>query len=213
MVTPESFSARRYFQSAAILRIEPGGGLVEEEQARVVHQRLRKIEALAHPSREGAGPALGHVGEVDDLEQLVGFGRRRSGGEPVEPTLEHEVLVAGEVVIDAHALSGVADPMASLLRLLRHVDAVHHHPARRGSQQGHPDADGGGLPRSVGAEEAEYLSFFYTEADAVHRSYTARIDLHQVVGFEYRHRGCPPSCRMVRSERRPVKVAARRVPA
>ena len=48
---------------------------------------------------------------------------------------------------------------------------------------------GGCLPRSVGAQEAETATFGYLEADAVHSAHP-RIDLDQVARFdEGRHKG------------------------
>ena len=53
------------------LRVEAGGGLVEEQHRRTVHERGGEVEPPAHPAREGAHDAVGGVGEREVLEQLV----------------------------------------------------------------------------------------------------------------------------------------------
>src|SRR2546428_7249373 len=51
-------------------------------------------------------------------------------------------------------------------------------------QQGDQDPDGGGLPGSIGSEEAENLTSGDLERDVVHRSSPVRIDLHQVLDVD-----------------------------
>ncbi len=55
-------------------RVEPGGGLVEEEHRRAHHQRGGEVEAAAHAARVGLGQTIRRVGELEALEQL----RRRA---------------------------------------------------------------------------------------------------------------------------------------
>ncbi len=43
-------------QRGAALRVEAGGRLVEEEQARLVHEREREVEPALHPARVASGP-------------------------------------------------------------------------------------------------------------------------------------------------------------
>ena len=58
------------------LRVEAGGGLVEEQHRRPVHEGGREVEPAAHAARVGAGGPVGGVGEVELLEQLVARGAR-----------------------------------------------------------------------------------------------------------------------------------------
>ena len=51
-------------------RIETGGRLVEEEQARPGEQAGREVESPSHPARVGLRRPLGGVGELEALQQL-----------------------------------------------------------------------------------------------------------------------------------------------
>ena len=45
-----------------VLRVEPGGGLVEEQHLRRVHDAEGDVEATPLPARVGVDPAVGEVG-------------------------------------------------------------------------------------------------------------------------------------------------------
>ena len=55
----------------AQLEVERAERLVEQQRARVVHERAGQRDALLLAAGELRGLALGEVGEPDDLEQLV----------------------------------------------------------------------------------------------------------------------------------------------
>ena len=82
--------AQEVAQPADALGVEPVGGLVEHEDLGIAEQRGGEAEALGHAEGEAAGAAARGVGEVDELEHLVGARERdaRLGG-------EHPQVVAG----------------------------------------------------------------------------------------------------------------------
>jgi hypothetical protein len=55
-------------EPAATARVEPGGGLVQEEDLRAADEAGGQVEAAAHPARVGLGGAVGGRGEVELLE-------------------------------------------------------------------------------------------------------------------------------------------------
>ena len=68
------------------LRVEPGRRLVEEQHRGLVHQAERDVEAAALTAGVGADPAVGELGEIEQLEQgrdarqhLVRCARRTAG--------------------------------------------------------------------------------------------------------------------------------------
>ena len=72
----------------AALRIEAGGRLVEEQDARLVHERQREIEPALHPARVAADAAIGGFGEPDALEQLLRALLAAARGKALERRLE-----------------------------------------------------------------------------------------------------------------------------
>ena len=55
----------------AALDVEAGRRLVEEHDARSVHEREREVEPALHAAGVAANLAIGGVGETDAVEQLV----------------------------------------------------------------------------------------------------------------------------------------------
>ena len=81
----------------------PLKGSSSSSTRRVVDERRRELDALAHALGVGADPALGRLDHVDDLERPLG-GRARVG-EPVQLGVGADELPAGEVA-EAHLALG-----------------------------------------------------------------------------------------------------------
>ena len=69
-------------QVRPVLRVETGRGLVEEQQRRRVHQSHRHVEPAPLAAGQARDLALGQLGEVERLQQLVRRGAARPA--PVE---------------------------------------------------------------------------------------------------------------------------------
>jgi len=82
---------------------------------------------------------------------------------------QHQVLGAGQVLVDARVLAGQADPPADPLRLAQHVDAGHLRVAGIRAQQGGEHPDRGGLAGAVGAEHAEHGAAAHRQVHPVQR--------------------------------------------
>ena len=90
-------AARTSSQSAvAALDVEPGGRLVEEQDARAMDERERQVEPALHPAGVAAHLAVGRVVETDALEQLVGARPALGPRQRLERRLQAQVLAAGE---------------------------------------------------------------------------------------------------------------------
>ena len=62
-------------------RVEAVGGLVEEQQARVMHQRLGQLDALLHARRVGADGAVALLVEAHVAQHLRGALAGRGAGQ------------------------------------------------------------------------------------------------------------------------------------
>ena len=110
-------------EAEAATGVEPGGGLVEEEQARSPDEGRREVEPPPHAARVGLRDAVARVVERELHEQLVGAPARLRAGQLVEPAEHPEVLAPREVLVDRRVLAGEADQLA-------------HAPARRARRRG-----------------------------------------------------------------------------
>ena len=98
-------------------RVKAGRRLVEEEHARFVDQRGGEVEAALHPARVGAYAAVGGVGEVDPLQQVVGAPASLVGRDALERRLQADQLAAGHQRVERRFLQGDADRAAHRPRL------------------------------------------------------------------------------------------------
>src|SRR5438477_8654657 len=91
-------------QVRTALRVEPGGGLVEEDDLRRVDDPERDVDAAALAT--GVRLAFA-VGELAELEALDGLHRALAGlrfADPVQPRLQYQLLARGHGVPGAAAL-------------------------------------------------------------------------------------------------------------
>jgi hypothetical protein len=135
-------------------RVQAGGRLVEEHQPRGDDDARRDVQPAAH----APGPVLdqpsGRVRDAERVEQLV---RPRPGGGPAvaqQPAEQHEVLPAGELLVDRRQLAGEADQAADRVRLGHHVVPEHAGRTRVRLDQGGQHPDRRRLPGAVGPEDA-----------------------------------------------------------
>ena len=154
-------------QRGARLDVEAGRRLVEEEDARVVQQREREVEAALHAAGVRRGLAVGGVDEADALEQLVAARRALGARDALQAALQAHVLAAGEHRVQRDVLQRDADRGAHLRALLRDVVARDGGACRRRRQQRREDLDRRRLARAVGPEEAVDLAGRDVQVDAV----------------------------------------------
>jgi hypothetical protein len=154
-------------QGLAQLHVHAGGGLVQHDHRRAVHQRLRHQHAPLHAARELAHVGVGLVGQAQVGEQLV---------DPVVVAPDAEIagldaqrLAHREERVEHQLLRHDAELPAGLGVLRDDVVAVHAHLPARGMGQAGEDADQGGLACAVGAQQAEEFARFDLEADVFQR--------------------------------------------
>ena len=91
-------------EAHALLGVKPGRGLVEDEDVRVVEDRLRDAESLLHASRERADAAVLLARKADPVEKLKRPGASGAGVDALECRhVLHEVQ-GGELRVVAEVL-------------------------------------------------------------------------------------------------------------
>src|SRR6266498_4052256 len=151
---------------AAGLRVEPDGGLVQEQHPWGVEQAARDLQAALHPAREGAHLAAAPLTEPDQVQDLVQAGGHGVARDPVQLGVEAQVLLGGEVVVQGGVLEDQADAPPHLGLALDHVEAGHAGAPRARPQQRAQHRDGGRLAGAVGPQEPEGLAGRDAEAHA-----------------------------------------------
>src|SRR5258705_3737415 len=133
-------------------RVDARGGLVEEEEPGLVDEAGGEREALLPAAGERAGELVLARREAEALEGLAHV--PLAVRDLVHARHEVEVLLDGEVLVEAELLRHVAHRALDAPGVLRDVVAEHDAMTLVGREEPADHADGGGLAAAVGAEEA-----------------------------------------------------------
>jgi hypothetical protein len=87
---------RKIVTPPAAARVQAGGRLVQEDDARVADQGHRQVEPAPHAPGIGDGRVAAHVGQVEPVQQLAGAAAAGTAVQVVEVRHQHDVLLAGE---------------------------------------------------------------------------------------------------------------------
>jgi hypothetical protein len=152
---------------ASRFRIEAGGRLVDDHQARRAEQRLGDAEALAHAARIGAECALARVPEIGLLQQRFDrFLALALAGQPLEDGEVAQQPFGTHLLVDAEVLGQVAELAAQPFLVLQDVEAVEMDASAIGILQRGDGAHQRGLAGAVRPQQPEH-SVGDVEADIV----------------------------------------------
>ena len=171
----------------AYLGVEAGRRLVEEEDARPVHERHRDVEASLHPAGIAARNPVGRFLEPDLLEQVLHALLDLAAAHTEDAALQAQVLAAGERDVDAVLLLDDADPAPNARCVASHVEVRHSRRPGVGARERGEDLDRGRLARAVRPEEPENRSLRHREREPVERAHAARVGLDEVLRFDRVH--------------------------
>src|SRR5579883_1841162 len=186
-----------------IAEIERRGGLVHDQDARLLRQRAGDQHELALAAADLGIDALLEMLDAEHAKRALRHGAvmARGRGEEADmraPPHQNDVDdVEGEE--GGMRLRHVADDARDALpRPGRDVLAIEPHRAFEGRQQAQQRLHQGGLAAAVGAEEAQHLARSYLDADAA-PDRLAMIAEAEIVGAE---RHCQPRRAVARSQRK-----------
>ena len=163
-------------QIRATLRVKAGGGLVQEQHRRPVHEHGRYVQPPPHAAGVGARLPVRRFGQAERFEQLGYPAAQVPAAEAVQPALHGQVLLAGQQADGAAVLADRTDHRPDLARPREHVDPGHRRPALVRPRQRGQDAHGRGLAGAVRPEQRVDRAGRNAEAESVERAYlsTAR---------------------------------------
>ena len=164
---------------AADLDVDPGGGLIENQQPRLVHQRARDHQAALHAAGQAARDAPAPLPQLQLLEVLLGALARYRARDAVEARLVDHDRVRGLEHVEVQFLRHDAD--AGLGRLQLVVDVVAEDARLAGGlvDERGDDPDERGLAGAVGSEQREEVAPLDLEVDALERLHAVSVGLGQ----------------------------------
>jgi len=119
-------------------------------------QAGRQIQAPAHAAGVRLHRPGASGGQVEPIQQLLGFALGVAPGQVVEPADHLDVLPAGQVLVHRGVLTGQPDVRPQLRRVPDDVIAGHLGASGVGPEQRGEDPDGGGLAGAIGPEDAQH---------------------------------------------------------
>ncbi len=92
------------------LRVETGGGLVEDQDVRVVDEAPGDREAALHAAGQRVDLVVGALGELNEVEQLVGALVDQLARQPEVAAVDEQVLAHRQLVVQGVFLRDDAEP-------------------------------------------------------------------------------------------------------
>ena len=170
------------------LWIEPDGRLVEEQNLPAsASARARSPAAASFRPRTCAPdpvPALGQLHHLEHRIQPRGDLRARH---PVKLSVEPEILLSSQILIQGRILEDQADPATHAERVTGNIEPSHARRTRRRRQQGAEDRDRRRLAGPIRPQEAERFARSDREAHAIDR-WDLIESLDELLHLDDRHR-------------------------
>ncbi len=171
---------------AHLVGIEADGRLVEDEDLGIVGEDVGEADALAVALGEMADDAVRDVGDPHALEGPEDPPRPLPEGDLLQPRPEPEEVRDPHLLVEGDVLGEVPDAPPGLHGAGEDVEAGDPRLPPRGGHEAREDAEGGGLPGPVGAQEPDDLPPLDGEGDPIHRPAGTEV-LHQVLDLDGGH--------------------------
>src|SRR5262245_2594903 len=173
--------------AAADLDVDARGRLVEDQELRLVHERARDHQSPLHAAGQGARDVVTLVPELQLAQVLLGARDGLPARNAVEPGLVRDDREHLLELVEVDLLRHEADAGLGAVHLPVDVVAEHGDRAARFLDQGHDDADRGGLARTVRPEQREEVALGDVEVDAAQRLHAVREGLGHAADRERLH--------------------------
>jgi hypothetical protein len=160
--------------------IEAGGGLVEEQNLRMVEQSFGELDAALHASGKSFYAVGGAIEQSYTREYFCDSLLELGATQTVEVSLMPEVFVGGELRVDALGLENDADVAAQGSGLANRVQASDGGAAGGRDHERGENAEERCFAAPVWTEEPEEFGGADFERDAVERD-AILVAMHQVV--------------------------------
>jgi len=157
--------ADKPFQLALVDRIEARKRLVEDHQIRLVDQRAEELDGLRHALRQFLDLLLDRMAEAVFLHHCDTAPTAFETGQAAQAAHECDRVGRLHRGVEPALFGQVPDPAGDALRAILAEDAAH---ALVGVDDAQNHAQGGGLARAIGAENAVDRATRHGDVHAVH---------------------------------------------
>ncbi len=130
--------------------------LIDNQQLRVVEQRLRNADTLLHAAGIGGQPAIGHLLHLHNFQHLIDAPVRDGLGQPLHRGQIAQKLPPGEFGIDAELLGKIAQHLPQRLTMGADVLPVPVDGPLAGLQQRRNHAHQGRFACAIGANQSQH---------------------------------------------------------
>ena len=150
-------------------RIEPRGGLVEEDHRGRDHQAAGDVDAPAHATRIGSQTAIGGVDQIEFAQEFVSPRLGLACAQVLQAPEENQILTAREHFVERDVLPGEHDRLAYRGRLGDDVKTGHGGAAPIRLGESRQDVHRGGLAGSVGTKQRNDFAGLDLKTDVAQR--------------------------------------------
>jgi hypothetical protein len=170
------------------LDVDARGGLVQDQQLRLVDHGARDHQAPLHAARERARRLERLVPDLQLLEVALGALDRDPARDAVEAGLVHADVERLLELVEVDLLRHQPDQRQRRLALAHQVVPEHADGARAHVDERGDDADQRRLAGAVGAQERKEVARLDRERDALEGHDAVAVGLAQVLDFQRRRR-------------------------
>ena len=140
-------------QAHPLLRVQSGGGFIQQQDLGRAQQGLGQHHPLAHAAGKAAYPAVGRVPQVHHLQQLLKLFPGSPGPQPLQLGHVQQEFPGGHVVVHPLALGHEAQHLPERRPHGQNVCPVEGDGPHLAGQQVADQVDEGAFPRAVGAQQ------------------------------------------------------------
>ena len=176
-------------KAIALFRVQPGGGLVDDQQFRIAKQRLGNPEALAHAAGIAGHRLLAVIVQVGlDQQRLHRLAPGLAIVDPLEQRNVVEQILGIDARINAEILRQITQHRPDPVRLGADIDTLEMNRAAIGRLQRGNRAHQRRLAGPVGPQQPEHPGR-NGQADIIQRPNVIAVSLAQT--FDHQHAHCP----------------------
>ena len=170
----------------ARLGVNADGGLVEQNQLRIVQQRAGNIQPAFHAAAEPLDPIVAAVFQPHERQRILGSMCKLLARQAVEAAEQLEIRPGRQLVVERQFLGHQPHASLQVIRVLMHGLPPKRHGTFIGSRESAHDGQRGGLAGPIRPQQAEgftgtYLERHVIDGDPVAETFLEVSDGEQVI--------------------------------